>query len=212
MQNFSLEDIQSWDRFYRGNFINSLSGAKTATLIGTANENGISNLGLFSNLVHIGSDPALIGYINRPRAAAPHTIANIESTGEYTINHVTASLIHQAHQASAKYPEDSNEFQEVGLTEELFSFCKAPFVKESKLKYAMRLEEIIPITRNNTFLVIGSLQRILIDEVFLTADGYLPLDELQSLSTNGIDAYYRISRITRLKYAKPGQPTAEIHE
>lgn len=88
MQIISSLTIQSWERFYRANFINSLTGFKSVSLIGTITQNGRPNLGVFSSVVHIGSDPALVGYINRPIQAAPHTLANIQSIGAYTINHI----------------------------------------------------------------------------------------------------------------------------
>jgi flavin reductase (DIM6/NTAB) family NADH-FMN oxidoreductase RutF len=86
----SPEELNSYDRFYRANLINSLSGFKSASLIGTKNKDGISNLAIFSNIVHLGADPALIGFVNRPLEAAPHTLTNIETTGFYTINHIHA--------------------------------------------------------------------------------------------------------------------------
>ena len=88
MATFSNSLIQSWERFYRANFINSLTGFKSVSLLGTADKSGQTNLGVFSSIVHIGSDPALVGYCNRPRKAAPHTLANIESTGVYPINQI----------------------------------------------------------------------------------------------------------------------------
>jgi flavin reductase (DIM6/NTAB) family NADH-FMN oxidoreductase RutF len=111
MQQFTPAEWQSWERFYRANFINSLTGFKSASLIGTINAQGVPNLGMFSSLVHIGSDPALIGYINRPLAAAPHTLANIKANGFYTVNHIQASFLDKAHQTSAKYPDEVNEFK-----------------------------------------------------------------------------------------------------
>ena len=95
--------IQSWERFYRANFINSLTGFKSVSLLGTADKSGQTNLGVFSSIVHIGSDPALVGYCNRPRKAAPHTLANIESTGVYPINQIPPSHQEKAHQASATH-------------------------------------------------------------------------------------------------------------
>ena len=118
MEHLSIDTIKTWERFYRANFINCLSGFKSANLIGTVNKDGQPNLAVFSSVVHLGSDPALIGFINRPLAAAPHTINNIETTGVYTINHINPSFVEKAHQASAKYPVDVNEFEAVELTEQ----------------------------------------------------------------------------------------------
>jgi flavin reductase (DIM6/NTAB) family NADH-FMN oxidoreductase RutF len=190
MEIISSSTIQTWERFYRANFINSLTGFKSVSLIGTINQKGQTNLAIFSSVVHLGSDPALIGFINRPIQAAPHTLANIQATEIYTINHVHPSILELAHQTSAKYPEEVSEFDELGLTPEFIDATAAPFVKESKVKYALTLEEIIPIKLNNTFLVIGKLQHVALGENILLSDGFLELDKASSLCSNGIDAYY----------------------
>ncbi len=210
MQIISSSTIQSWERFYRANFINSLTGFKSVSLIGTINKNGRPNLGVFSSVVHIGSDPALVGYINRPIQAAPHTFANIQSTGVYTINHVHPFFLEQAHQTSAKYPEEVSEFDEVGLIPEFLDGIPAPFVKESRVKYALSLEEIIPIKLNNTFLVIGKIKEVKLEENIVLKDGFLELDKASSLCSNGIDGYYTTQLIDRYRYAKPGAKTEKI--
>lgn len=207
MQQFTSAEWQSWERFYRANFINSLTGFKSASLIGTINAQGVPNLGMFSSMVHIGSDPALIGYINRPVAAAPHTLANIKANGFYTVNHIHPNFLAQAHQTSAKYPDEVNEFSEVGLTEAYIAGVHVPFVKESHIKYLLSLKEIIPIELNDTFLVIGQLEQVLIDSALQPGtDGFLHLDQAGSICSNGLDAYYKTELIDRYAYAKPDKP------
>ena len=211
MQQFTPAEWQSWERFYRANFINSLTGFKSASLIGTINAQGVPNLGMFSSMVHIGSDPALIGYINRPVAAAPHTLANIKSNGFYTVNHIHPSFVDKAHQTSAKYPDEVNEFAEVGLTEEYLEGINVPFVKESAIKYLLSLKEVVPITLNDTFLVIGQLEQVLIDPSLQpTSDGFLELDQIGSICSNGLDAYYKTTLIDRYAYAKPGKVAEKL--
>jgi flavin reductase (DIM6/NTAB) family NADH-FMN oxidoreductase RutF len=211
MQQFTPAEWQTWERFYRANFINSLTGFKSASLIGTINAQGVPNLGMFSSMVHIGSDPALIGYINRPVAAAPHTLANIKANGFYTVNHIHPAFLAQAHQTSAKYPDEVNEFTEVGLTEEYIEGVQVPFVKESAIKYLLSLKEIIPIQLNDTFLVIGQLEQVRIEAAVLPAqDGFLHLDEAGSICSNGLDAYYKTELINRYTYAKPGKPAEQL--
>ncbi len=200
---YSVSDIASWERFYRANFINSLTGFKSVSLIGTVNKIGQPNLGIFSSIVHIGSNPPLIGYINRPLKAAPHTLANIKATEVYTINHILPSFVQQAHQTSAKYDAGISEFEEVGLTPEYQEGVIAPFVKESIVKYALSLEEIIPIKLNDTFLVIGKVISIQIEQDIVSKDGYLHLENVQSICSNGVDGYYSTELIERYQYAKP---------
>lgn len=200
---FSANVWAKWDRFYRANFLNSLSGFKSASLIGTISESGIPNLAIFSNIVHLGADPALIGFVNRPLAAAPDTIANIQATGVYTINHIQEGFYQKAHQTSAKYPAEINEFTAVGLTEQYREGIQAPFVQESKIQYSLSLKEIIPIQWNNTFFVIGAVEQVFLDEDLIGEDGFIDLHAAGSLASCGLDAYYTVSLLDRLAYAKP---------
>jgi flavin reductase (DIM6/NTAB) family NADH-FMN oxidoreductase RutF len=210
MSSFITSDIESWERFYRANFINSLTGFKSVNLIGTVNELGHTNLGIFSSIIHIGSNPPLVGYINRPLKAAPHTMSNIKATGIYTINHIHPSFVQQAHQTSAKYEIGISEFEEVGLTQEFQENIAAPFVKESSIKYALSLQQIIPIELNDTFLVIGKIISIQIESDVISEDGFLQLDKAASICSNGIDGYYTTELIKRYSYAKPGIPPQKI--
>ena len=210
MQHFTINDINTWDRFYRGNFINSLSGFKSVSLIGTVNNDGLSNVSIFSNIVHIGANPALIGYINRPKEAAPHTISNIENTGQYTINHIHPGIIEAAHQTSAKYPLEESEFSATGLTEIYKAGCMAPFVAESNIQYAMELVEIIPIKHNDTFFVIGAVQDVYLDSGLVLPDGFIEIEKAGSIASLGVDGYYTTERLVRYEYAKPGKKPGKI--
>ena len=202
MKSFSIEQIKLMDRFTRTHFINTLSGFKSVSLIGTINKVGQSNLAIFSNLVHIGADPALIGFVNRPTEAAPHTLANIQATEFYTVNHVHQDIYAKAHQTSAKYPEHISEFEAVGLTPLFRPGISAPFVEESKVQYVLKLEEVIPIKLNGTFLVVGSLQQAFIPDHIMEEDGYLSIEKANSLCSLGINGYYETKLLEKLPYAK----------
>jgi len=210
MQYFSIDEIKGWERFYRANFINSLQGFKPVSLLVTVSENGIPNLAIFSNIVHIGADPALIGFINRPIEAAPHTIQNIKLSGEFTINHIQPSFVAAAHQTSAKYSTDQNEFLETGLKTFFLENFKVPFVAESEMKYGLELVEIVPITHNNTFLVIGSVKHVLLKEGLIQQDGFIDANKAQSITSLGLDGYYSTEPIARFEYAKPGKELKKI--
>jgi flavin reductase (DIM6/NTAB) family NADH-FMN oxidoreductase RutF len=203
MKYYSLNEINSWERFYRANFINSLSGFKPVSLISTLHKSGLPNLAVFSNIVHLGADPALIGFINRPRQAAPHTITNIENSGVYTINHIHPSFVAKAHQTSAKYNEGVSEFEEVGLTPEYNDGVPVPFVLESSVKYALTLSEIIRLKENGTFLVIGKLTHAYVLPSIVEQDGFIDLSKAESMVSLGIDGYATTGSISRFDYAKP---------
>lgn len=202
MKHFSIASIRDWDRFKRANFVNSLSGFRPVSLIATINEQGVSNLGVFSNIVHLGADPALIAFINRPREAAPHTIRNIEVRGKYTINHIHPAFVEKAHQCSAKYPDGVNEFHEVGLTPDYKDDFNIPYVAESRVQMGLELSEIIPL-KNGTFLVVGNLVNAYVSEEALGNDGFINLAKTDSLVSLGLDGYYQVNPLQRYTYAKP---------
>jgi len=133
------KDIDALNKIKRLNLINSITGIKPANLIGTADSLGTSNLAIFSSIVHIGSNPPLLGMIVRPTGeVARHTYANILDRGYYTINHVPNHMTEQAHQTSAKYDKEVSEFDACGFTEEYIDGFVAPFVKESAINCITR--------------------------------------------------------------------------
>lgn len=202
-QELTTDHLQQMDRFSRAHLINSLSGFKSVSLIATVDPSGRSNLAIFSNIVHLGADPALIGFVNRPVEAAPHTMGNIEKTGIYTINHIHEEIMAAAHQTSAKYPEGVSEFDATGLTPEYYHGITVPYVRESRVKYRLQLREIIPIRHNNTFFVIGEIVHIIIPAEIISQDGFLSLEDAGTMCSLGIDAYYTTQKRARLAYARP---------
>ena len=202
---YTQNDIKNLERVKRLNLINSITGIKPANLIGTISSKQETNLAIFSSVMHLGSDPALLGFILRPAQDVPrHTFENIMENGFYTINHVQTSFIEKAHYTSTKYKKEESEFEKCQLTEEYIGDFKAPFVKESRVKYALALKEIIPIKWNDTFLVIGEIQHVKLEDDILLDDGFLSLDKASSLCSNGTDGYYSTQLIDRYQYARPG--------
>jgi len=187
---------------YRARLINSLSGFKSANLIGTSNQQGQTNLAMFSSVVHLGASPALIGFITRPHTVPRDTLENIIQTKQFTINQVNTHIWRSAHQTSARYPADQCEFNRTGLTPMFINNVNAPFVKESQLKYALTLEEIVPIAANNTQLVIGKVTDIICEPHAIRKDGYIDIESLETVGISGLDSYHATERLSRLSYAK----------
>ena len=196
------EELQQMARFYRANLINSLSGFKPAVMAGTADSQGRTNLALFSNLFHVGSDPALIGYVQRPVGQSGDTFRNIEATGAYTFNFADVSMLEKAHFTSARFAENVSEFEVCKLTPKWVDGFAAPFVLECSLKIGLKLADIIPYDRNGTRFVIGSVEHIFLPEELLLADGHLALDAAELISSAGLEQYYRPTLVRQMPYAK----------
>jgi len=106
IQHVVNSDFSKMEKRNRTRLINSLSGFKSINLCGTISKEGITNLSLISSVVHIGADPALMGFIMRPVTVRRDTHNNILETGHYTFNHLNAGIYKKAHQTSARYPID----------------------------------------------------------------------------------------------------------
>ncbi len=201
---FGRADLEDLEKSYRRNFINSLSGYKSVSLVGTIDNAGKTNLAIFNTVVHIGSDPALLGLVVRPPVVPRHTLKNILETGCYTINHITPAFYHKAHQTAARYKyEDKSEFEIVGLTPHFTETLKAPYVKESPVMIGMELEETHKIKSNGTIFVVGRVVEVMLPRSAVLSDGLIDLGSTGTVTSSGLDTYYTTRKIARLSYANP---------
>ncbi|PMG27762.1 flavin oxidoreductase [Vibrio splendidus] len=201
--NLSRQDIQTMDQRERARLINSLSGFKSANLIGTCDKQGLENLAVVSSVVHLGSNPPLFGFIVRPAESRRHTLENILETRHFTINSIGADFVQKAHQTSARYPKTASEFKAVGLTPYYDDMFPAPFVLESSLKIGLILKEQISIESNQTQMLIGEVITIQAPKRAVMPDGYLDVEALDLVTISGLDSYHVTQRLHRLSYAKP---------
>ncbi|WP_445777832.1 flavin reductase family protein [Shewanella sp.] len=199
---FTQASINALDTRTRAHFINSLSGFKSANLIGTQDQQGNTNLAIVSSVVHLGANPPLVAMIMRPHTVPRHTFENIKQTGVYTINQVNQSIFKQAHQTSARYDKHESEFEHTGLTTEYLSGFTAPFVKESRLKYSVKLAEHQHLAINGTELLIGEIIDVYVDDNAVAEDGFIDLQALETVAITGLDSYHSTHKLARLPYAK----------
>ena len=203
MKHITDKELDQMEQRFRASFINSITGFKSVVLIGTKNKVNQENLAIFNSIVHLGSNPALIGMIIRPDSVERHTLENIEETGFYTINHILESFVEQAHHTSARYPRNISEFESSGLTPLYRDHFFAPFVQESNVQIGMEFKTKINIAINNTLMIIGQIKSISLPEKAISADGFIDLEITKTITNSGLDAYHRTERIARLPYAKP---------
>lgn len=202
-ERFTKDTIQAMEKRFRAAFINSLSGCKSANLVGSRSAAGVDNLALISSVFHLGTDPALQGMIIRPHRVRRDTLENIQQTGYFTVNHVNREIVRQAHQTSARYEADVSEFEVTGLSPYFDEQFQAPYVAEAKIKFGLKLEQIQPLAINETVMVIGSIQQVLVaNRRWLGEDGYLDIEAADSLAVSSLDGYHTTTSLGRFEYAK----------
>ncbi|GAA3963685.1 flavin reductase family protein [Allohahella marinimesophila] len=202
--------LQQMDHRYRVAMINSISGYKSANLIGTVDADGQTNVSIVSSCVHLGADPALIGLVIRPHSVDRHSLENLLSTGYYTINHVHVEMIEAAHQTSARYDKTVSEFAATGLTEEWVEGFTAPFVAESRIKFGVRFRQHIPLEINGTEFIIGQICHIVVPRGVVNPDGFLDIEAAGTAAVTGLDSYHRGERLQRYSYAKTDRPLSTV--
>jgi flavin reductase (DIM6/NTAB) family NADH-FMN oxidoreductase RutF len=190
------------ERLVRMRLINSISGLKSANLVGTVDERGHPNLALFNSVVHIGANPPYLGMIFRPLTVRRDTYNNIKAKGVYTLNHVHAGIRERAHQTSANFPAGVSEFEACGLTPQTTPELEAPYVAESRVKIGLAYEEEHPIRANGTILMVGRVLEIRLPEGIVTEDGFVDLAAAGSLALTGLEGYHEVGPALRLPYAR----------
>jgi flavin reductase (DIM6/NTAB) family NADH-FMN oxidoreductase RutF len=196
-------DILKMDKITRLNLVNSIPGYKSANLIGTKSKAGVSNLAVFSSVIHLGSNPPLLAFVMRPSVVPRNTYQNIQDTGKFTINHIHEDFVDKAHYTSAKFDSDISEFQKAKLNEEYLGDFYAPFVGESKIKMAMNFVEEYQIKANDTLFIVAEIQSVFLPKEILKRNGEVNLNEVNDVCISGLYNYHKVEHLAAFDYVRP---------
>lgn len=205
MKHFSSTDLEQLPSRQRVHFVNSISGYKSANLIGTRSSEGVSNLAVFNSVFHLGSNPALLGFVMRPLTVERHTYDNLKSTSKYTINAITKEMYREAHHTSAKYAGDESEFSATAFEEDYKDGFLAPYVKQSPVQIGCRYVNEYTIQENGCVVIVGAVEHIYVMAGLLHDDHWAQLDRAKIMSIIGLDGYALPRLQDRLDYARPNQ-------
>jgi flavin reductase (DIM6/NTAB) family NADH-FMN oxidoreductase RutF len=210
MKKIDKNHLAAMGKIERLNLVNSCTGYKSANLIATKSTDGVANVAIFSSVTHLGSNPAMLGFILRPATVQRDTYKNIKDTGFFTVNHVFSDIASKAHQTSASYGVDVSEFDAVGLEIETKVGIDFPFVKGSPVQLLCRFLNEYEIAENNTIHVIAAIDAIFFEEHIESTDGWLDLGKANVLTVNGLDGYCLPKILDRFEYARPNQETKSM--
>lgn len=192
------QEIAGMEKVPRLKILSALPGFKSVNIIGTTDKKGRENVAIFSSVIHVGSDPPLLGCLMRHETVRRHTYQNISSTGWYTINHVHEDMYEQAHQTSGKYREDLSEFEICNLTPFYSDKCPAPYVQEARIRIGLKLVEEHRIEANKTILAVGSVEEVALPESTLHGDHSVDIEQSGTVALSGLGSYHRTEEIDRL--------------
>lgn len=202
MKNISKDAISKMEKVRRLNLINSCTGYKSANLIATKSNSGIENVAVFSSITHLGSSPAMLGFIVRPTSVPRDTYKNIKENGFFTVNHITSEIIADAHHTSANYDPSISEFNKTNLETEYKPEINFPFVRNAPVQLLCKYLNEYYISENDTIHIIASIENVFYNENLEHKDGWLQLDKANIVSINGLDGYCLPKLIDRFEYAR----------
>lgn len=211
MKTFDAAAIDVMEKIPRLNLINSVTGYKSANLLGTCSKEGILNVAIFSSITHLGSNPPLLGFMIRPVVNTPRdTYQNIKDNKYFTVNHITSAMIADAHHTSATYGDEISEFDKTNLEAEFLDDQKVPFVKGSPVKLLCKYLNEYPIAENGCIHLIASIEKIYVKDELLQKENWVRLDLADVVTINGLDGYSVPKLVDRFEYARPNQPTKSM--
>jgi len=203
MKHVTAKEIDEMEKIFRLNLINSITGYKSANLIATKSKDGITNVAVFSSVIHLGSNPPLLGFILRPTTVPRNTFNNLKETGVYTVNHIYKDIIKDAHHTSASYDGKISEFNKTDLKETYRDGFFAPFVEGCKISIACTYKNEYFLKENECYLIIGAIEHVYFEDNLQTEDGFINLEKAETVAVNGLDGYALPKLLERFEYARP---------
>ena len=210
MRKITKDNLSEMSKVPRLNLVNCVTGYKSANLIGTISSEGVLNVAVFSSVTHLGSEPALLGFILRPTTVPRDTYKNLKELGYFTVNHITEEMIADAHHTSSSYEEHISEFDKTGLEPEFIDNIKVPFVKGSPVQLLCKYVNEYTIEENGCIHIIASIETIYADESLFHDDQWMQLDRGNIIAINGLDGYAVPKLTDRFHYARPDKPSTSM--
>ncbi|MCS5633045.1 MAG: flavin reductase family protein, partial [Candidatus Marinimicrobia bacterium] len=121
------------------------------------------------------------------------TLNNIESTGEFVVNIVSEDFAEQMVVCATDFEPEINEFTISDLTPETCMKISPPRVKEARISYECKLNQIVPVGNEGPgggFVVIGTVVLFHIDDEVYD-DGRINLDKLNPVGRLAGHTYSR---------------------
>jgi flavin reductase (DIM6/NTAB) family NADH-FMN oxidoreductase RutF len=90
------------------------------------------------------------------------------------------------------------------LEEEFLGDFPAPFVKGAKIRLGCKFLNAYEIKENDTLLLVSAIEHVFIaDQDIQQQDGWLKLENANTVAINGLDGYATTSLLDRYAYARP---------
>lgn len=185
--------------------LNAIIGPRPIGWIASQDSQGQRNLAPYSFFNCFNYRPPIIGFSS---TGWKDSVRNITETKEFVWNLTTFDLAVRMNESSASLPHDEDEFVRAGLTPVASEVVSVPRVAESPVNFECRLSQCIQLTAADgtpidSWLVLGEVVGIHIDESLLENGIYQTAKARPVLRAGGPSAYYTIDESQRFDLVRP---------
>lgn len=185
--------------------LNAIVGPRPIGWISSQDAQGKRNLAPYSFFNCFNYRPPIIGFAS---SGWKDSVRNIVDTKQFVWNLTTQDLAVAMNETSATLPHGEDEFVRAGLTAAPSRLVTAPRVAESPVNFECRLSQCIQLTSADgaaidTWLVLGEVVGIHIDESLLVEGIYQTALAKPVLRAGGPSAYYTIDEAHRFDLIRP---------
>ena len=201
-------DFADLSTIQKQNYLLHAVAPRPVCFASTIDKDGTVNLSPFSFFNVFSTDPPILIFSPSRRVrnnTTKHTLQNILEVPEVVVNIVDFDMVHQVSLASCEYPKGVNEFDKAGFTAERASIVRPPMVKESKVRFECKVNEVKELgsTGGSGNLVICEVLVMHISDDVLDQNGMIDQQKIHQVARLGADWYCRVDNNNLFKVQKP---------
>lgn len=173
--------------------------------LSTVSPRGVVNLAPFSQWQNLTFDPPMVMFAANQLSDGRRkdTVLNAESTGWFVWNMATWDLRQAVNVSATEYPPEVNEFTEAGVTEASCIDAPGPRVAESPCHFECRYLTTHRLPGDSSHgwvdVVYGRVERIHLNEAFITDDGKLDILKIASIARLGYYDYTVVREVFEMR-------------
>ena len=185
--------------------LNAIVAPRPIGWISTRSATGVHNLAPYSFFNLFNYKPPIVGFAS---IGWKDSVANIQATGEFAWNLVTAPLAEAMNATSAMVPAEQDEFELARLTPAPSTLIKAPRVAESPVSFECRLSQLIRLTdtkgtATDTWLTLGEVVAVHIHPDLIRDGVYDTAAAAPIMRGGGAADYFRLEPGARFQMWRP---------
>lgn len=163
--------------------------------VSTVSMSGVANLAPFSFFQGVCARPPTLMFcpVNHRDGSPKDTLRNIEATGEFVVNTVSAADAETMNATSAMLPPDAGEFDRFGVASAPSVKVRIPRVASAAVSFECRLDRIIRVSEGPAGgnLVLGRIVWMHVADSVVGSSGYPDPDRLDLVGRMGGTDYLR---------------------